>query len=106
MKNSVQYSPILHTVRELYKTPTENEPWVNLRNAIIAQAADDYVRIGSCKRQNLVELRMIEKFFLDGYCDFLLAGAEITGEVVLDRLQKKVNAEREKRGILEVEPNK
>ena len=101
MKPNVQYSPLLHIAPELQSVPSDDVPWLNLRNAVIERAADDYMRIACCKRQNHIELRKIEKFFLDGYCDFLLNGAELTGAAILDRLRERASEERKKRGIVD-----
>ena len=106
MRTTIRHSPILHPTHEPYHVPNEDAGWVNLRNAIIEQAANDYIRIASSKRQNHSELRQIEKFFLGGHCDFLLAGADLTGAEILDRLREKAKELREKRGIIDVEPQK
>lgn len=101
-----QRSSILHITDSLYKPHNADACWQNLRNAIIEQAADDYIRIASSKRQNHSELRQIEKFFLGGHCDFLLAGADLTGAEIFDRLRERAKELREKRGIIDVEPQK
>ena len=99
-------SSILHITDSLYKPHNADAAWQNLRNAVIEQAAEDYLRIAGSKRQNHSELRQIEKFFLGGHCDFLLAGADLTGAEILDRLRERASEERKKRGIIDVEPQK
>lgn len=61
-----------------------------LRDAIIAQAVDDYKALvaGTQKPGMYCNLSEIERFFKSEYCENLLCDVELTGEYIFRRLRQ------------------
>lgn len=85
------------------KITTHNNPYVNLANAVITKAAEDYVKAWKRKQKGSIsdiarydterEIHLIETFFLS---DWFQALTDADGKTIIRMLQKEAESKQKK----------